>query len=69
MKPRIFFTLALIILCSCGKESGENPRCYTKEDAFNFCVMQEMLEYQTTKEVASLMCQPKFTIDMCYYLK
>ena len=68
MKTRIFFTLALIILCSCGNGS-KNERCFSKEDAFNFCVMQEMIEYQTTKEVASLMCQPKFTIDGCYYLK
>lgn len=65
MKPLIL--VLLVTMVSCGKGSDEHKRCFSKEDAFNFCVAQEMIEHQTTIEVATLMCQPKFTIDGCYY--
>jgi len=61
--------LLLILLCvSCGKEAAQGQRCYTREEAMRACEAREMLENNLPLQTATLVCEPFYPAQACYYL-
>ncbi len=63
---RIFF---LLFLVSCGEYSNDGNRCFTQEEAVNYCMVNELKEGFTTEEQARINCGAKYPVEnYCYYL-
>lgn len=58
--------ILIVLITSCGK--SEQLRCYTKEEAKNYCVAKRIAETGESTFMANQFCAPKFTVDFCYSL-
>jgi hypothetical protein len=59
--------ILLVLITSCGK--SEQLRCYTKEEALNYCIAKRIAETGESTFMANYWCKPKYTVDFCYSLK
>ena len=58
--------LALLLLISCGKNTAQ--RCYSKEEALNYCVATRIAQTGESSYMANIYCAPKYQTDFCYSL-
>jgi hypothetical protein len=60
--------LLLTLLISCGKEQDGFKRCYSREEALNYCVAARIAEIGESTYLARIYCAPKYQADACYNL-
>ena len=58
----------MVFLVSCGQPENNTKRCYTKEEALNSCIIDEITKTNTDSETAKAICQPYYLAEMCYSL-
>jgi hypothetical protein len=58
--------ILILLISSCGK--SEQKRCYTKEEALNYCIAKRIGETGESTFMAEYWCKPKYTVDFCYSL-
>lgn len=57
-----------LILISCGKDNSAINRCYSREEALNYCVATRIAQTYETVYMAGLYCKPKYQVEFCYRL-
>ena len=62
------YLVILILLVSCGQPENNTNRCYTKEEALNACIVDEISKTGVSSETANLICQPYYEAEFCYSL-
>lgn len=59
--------LILIFFISCGKNPN-STRCYTREEALNYCILTRIAETSESSYLANIYCSPRYSIESCYRL-
>jgi hypothetical protein len=60
--------LILIFLISCGKNENGFKRCYSRQEALNYCVSTRIAETGETTNLANIYCLPRYPVEGCYTL-
>lgn len=57
--------ISLLFLFSCGEPDAQ--RCYSKDEALNACITDEIRK-GTSTEQAELLCEPYYQTEGCYQI-
>ena len=60
--------LLIFLFISCGSPMLNAKRCFTKEEAKNACIVDEITKTGVAYEIADIICSPYYQADMCYQL-
>ena len=60
--------IILLLFISCGKSQDAFKRCYSRQEALNYCVANRIGQTGETTNMANLYCNPRYPVDGCYSL-